>query len=99
LDLITPESAAHLLAIVAQASWRQSFYGSLPVAGHDGTLQGRLVNITGQIVAKTGSLTYDHSLSGYATTQAGNVVAFSIICNDATGQTAPSARLMPSPRE
>ena len=89
LDLITPESAARLLAIVAQASWRQSFYDSLPVAGHDGTLQGRLVNITGQIVAKTGSLTYDHSLSGYATTQAGNVLAFSIICNDATGQTRP----------
>jgi D-alanyl-D-alanine carboxypeptidase/D-alanyl-D-alanine-endopeptidase (penicillin-binding protein 4) len=89
LDLITPESAARLLSIAAQASWRQSFYDSLPVAGHDGTLQGRLINITGRIVAKTGSLTYDHSLSGYATTQSGNILAFSIICNDATGQTRP----------
>jgi D-alanyl-D-alanine carboxypeptidase/D-alanyl-D-alanine-endopeptidase (penicillin-binding protein 4) len=90
LDLITPESAARLLAIAAQASWRQSFYDSLPVAGHDGTLQGRLTNVTGRIVAKTGSLTYDHSLSGYATTQSGDVLAFSIICNDATGQTRPT---------
>jgi D-alanyl-D-alanine carboxypeptidase/D-alanyl-D-alanine-endopeptidase (penicillin-binding protein 4) len=89
LDLITPESAARLLAAVARASWRQSFYDSLPVAGHDGTLQGRLTNIVGRIVAKTGSLTYDHSLSGYATTPSGDVLAFSIICNDATGQTRP----------
>lgn len=89
LDLITPESAARLLAIAAQASWGQSFYDSLPVAGHDGTLQSRLVNVTGRIVAKTGSLTYDHSLSGYATTQSGNILVFSIICNDATGQSRP----------
>jgi D-alanyl-D-alanine carboxypeptidase/D-alanyl-D-alanine-endopeptidase (penicillin-binding protein 4) len=89
LDLITPESAARLLAFAAQASWRQSFYDSLPVAGHDGTLRGRLANTTGRIVAKTGSLTYDHSLSGYATTQSGDVFAFSIVCNDATGQARP----------
>jgi D-alanyl-D-alanine carboxypeptidase/D-alanyl-D-alanine-endopeptidase (penicillin-binding protein 4) len=89
LDLITPESAARLLAIAAQASWRQSFYDSLPVAGRDGTLQGRLTTVAGRIVAKTGSLTYDHSLSGYATTPSGDVLAFSIICNDATGQTRP----------
>ncbi len=89
LDLITPESAARLLAIANQASWRQGFYDSLPVAGHDGTLQGRLINIKGRIVAKTGSLTYDHSLSGYATTQSGNILTFSIVCNDATGQTRP----------
>lgn len=89
LDLITPESAARLLAVASKASWRQSFYDSLPVAGHDGTLQGRLANIAGRIVAKTGSLTYDHSLSGYATTQSGDLLAFSIICNDATGQAHP----------
>ncbi len=89
LDLITPETTARMLASAAQASWRQSFYDSLPVAGHDGTLQGRLVNLTGRIVAKTGSLTYDHSLSGYATTRSGNILVFSIICNDATDQTRP----------
>ena len=89
LDLITPETTARLLAIATQARWRQSFYDSLPLAGHDGTLQGRLINVAGRLVAKTGSLTYDHSLSGYATTPSGDFVAFSIICNDATGQTRP----------
>jgi len=89
LDLITPESAARLLAVAGQASWRQAFYDSLPIAGHDGTLQGRLTNVGGRIAAKTGSLTYVHSLSGYATTASGDLIAFSIICNDATGETRP----------
>jgi len=89
LDLITPESAARLLAVAAQAPWRQVFHDSLPAAGRDGTLQGRLTNMTGRVAAKTGTLTYDHSLSGYATTESGGVLAFSIICNDATGQTRP----------
>jgi D-alanyl-D-alanine carboxypeptidase/D-alanyl-D-alanine-endopeptidase (penicillin-binding protein 4) len=89
LDLITPESAVRLLAVASQTSWHQNFYDSLPVAGHDGTLQGRLKNITGRVVAKTGSLTYDHSLSGYATMQSGDVLVFSIICNDATDKTHP----------
>ena len=89
LDLITPESAGRLLSIASQASWYQVFYDSLPIAGRDGTLQGRLTNANGRIVAKTGSLTYDHSLSGYAKTPSGNILAFSIICNDATGQSRP----------
>ncbi len=89
LDLITPESAVQLLSVAARASWRQAFYDSLPVAGHDGTLQGRLTNISGRIAAKTGSLTYVHSLSGYATTGSGEVLVFSIICNDATAQSRP----------
>lgn len=89
LDLITPESAARLLAIASQASWRQAFYDSLPIAGHDGTLQGRMTNLTGRIAAKTGTLTYVHSLSGYAITRSGDAVAFSILCNDATGEARP----------
>jgi D-alanyl-D-alanine carboxypeptidase/D-alanyl-D-alanine-endopeptidase (penicillin-binding protein 4) len=89
LDLITPDTTGRLLAIAAQASWHQVFYDSLPIAGRDGTLQGRLTDTVGRIAAKTGSLTYDHALSGYATTPTGDVLAFSIICNDATGQTRP----------
>ena len=44
------------------------FHDSLPNAGHDGTLAARLKNLTGRIFAKTGTLTYTHSLSGYAAT-------------------------------
>ncbi len=86
LDLVTPETTARVLATIARTSSAAVFRDSLPIAGHDGTLRGRLVRDAGRIVAKTGSLTYDHSLSGYATTQNAEVLVFSIICNDATGR-------------
>jgi D-alanyl-D-alanine carboxypeptidase len=38
------------------------------------------------VIAKTGSLIYDNSLSGYVTTSDGHVFAFSILCNDQTGR-------------
>ena len=89
LDLISPESAARLLAVAAQSSWSRSFRDSLPIADRDGTLAGRLQSLRDRVSAKTGSLTYDHSLSGYVTTTNNEVLVFSIICNDATGQSHP----------
>ena len=37
-------------------------------------------------MAKTGSLTYTTSLSGYVTAAGGEVMAFSILCNDQTAR-------------
>ncbi|HXI24557.1 MAG TPA: D-alanyl-D-alanine carboxypeptidase/D-alanyl-D-alanine-endopeptidase [Pyrinomonadaceae bacterium] len=91
LDLITPESTARLLAAMTQSNAATIYFDSLPVAGHDGTLAGRLKKIDGRISAKTGSLTYVHSLSGYATTRAGERLAFSILCNDVTAERAAIA--------
>ncbi len=90
LDLVTPESAARLLMVAAQAPWGKTFHDSLPIAGRDGTLHGRLTNVAGRLVAKTGTLTYNHSLSGYAATASDEILAFSIICNDATGPGHPA---------
>src|ERR1051326_726810 len=85
LDLVTPESTARLLAAIAGTNSASIFHDSLPVAGRDGTLSGRLKSEAGRIFAKTGTLTYDHSLSGYAETRNGQVLIFSIFCNDVTG--------------
>ena len=63
----------------------QVFKDSLPLAGHDGTLAGRLKSLTDSVSAKTGSLIYDNSLSGYLTTSKGEMWAFSIMANDQTG--------------
>ena len=84
LDLVTPESTARLLYAMSRTNAATTFHDSLPVSGRDGTLSGRLKNVLGKISAKTGSLTYVHALSGYASTRSGEVLIFSILCNDTT---------------
>jgi len=89
LDLVTPQATARLLMAIAGTSAATAFHDSLPIAGRDGTLGGRLSRAAGRIFAKTGTLTYDHSLSGYAVTPNSEVLAFSIFCNDASGRGNP----------
>ena len=86
LDLVTPEATARLLVAISRTNSATAFRDSLPIAGRDGTLGGRLPREAGRVFAKTGTLTYDHSLSGYAVTPDGEVLAFSIFCNDASGE-------------
>ena len=93
LDLVTPESSARLLLSLSRTASAPVFRESLPVSGRDGTLGGRLKTIIDRVSAKTGSLTYDNSLSGYLTTSDGKSLAFSIMCNDQTGQ-SDSTRLI-----
>ena len=85
LNLVTPEATARLLGLMIETPSAEVFRDSLPIAGRDGTLKFRLrsVNSNG-IAAKTGTLTYINSLSGYATTGDDELLAFSIICNDET---------------
>jgi len=89
LDLVTPEATARLLVAIARTNSATTFRDSLPIAGRDGTLGGRLSRAAGRVFAKTGTLTYDHSLSGYAVTPTNEILAFSIFCNDATNRTNP----------
>ena len=93
LDLVTPETSARLLLALSKTNAGLVFKESLPIAGRDGTLAGRLKTITDSVSAKTGSLTYDNSLSGYLTTSKGRLLVFSIMCNDQTGR-ADSIRLI-----
>ena len=84
LDLVTPEATAHLFLSIARTPAATVFRDSLPVAGRDGTLKFRLRSAAGRILAKTGTLSYVNSLSGYAITADGETLAFSIICNNET---------------
>jgi D-alanyl-D-alanine carboxypeptidase/D-alanyl-D-alanine-endopeptidase (penicillin-binding protein 4) len=105
LDIVTPEATARLHAAIAKASASEVFRDSLPVAGRDGTLSGRLAVTGGRIQAKTGTLSYNNSLSGYVVAADGEPFAFSIICNDETarGSSVPVidaiARLLADYRE
>ena len=94
LDLITPETTGRLLQAIANTGSAAVFHDSLPVAGRDGTLNSRLKQLAGRVAAKTGTLTYTHSLSGYATTPANNTLIFSIMCNDATSADREAMRII-----
>jgi D-alanyl-D-alanine carboxypeptidase/D-alanyl-D-alanine-endopeptidase (penicillin-binding protein 4) len=93
LDLVTPRATAQLLEAIRKTNSAKVFTDSLPIAGTDGTLGGRLKATEGRVVAKTGALTYDNSLSGYFTANNGETYAFSVICNDFVGHSG-SIRLI-----
>ncbi|MEP6636877.1 MAG: D-alanyl-D-alanine carboxypeptidase/D-alanyl-D-alanine-endopeptidase [Acidobacteriota bacterium] len=86
LDLISPKTFVGLLSVISQRGTNQVFRETLPLSGRDGTLGGRLSDLTDRVSAKTGSLTYDTALSGYLARSDGEVLAFSIICNDHTAR-------------
>jgi serine-type D-Ala-D-Ala carboxypeptidase/endopeptidase (penicillin-binding protein 4) len=88
LDLIKPETTARLLLAISKTASASVFRDSLPLAGHDGTLAGRLHKYKDRISAKTGSLTYDNSLSGFVNTADGEPLVFSVMCNDQTARTS-----------
>src|SRR5229473_1975022 len=89
LDLVTPEATARLLVAIGKTNSATTFHDSLPIAGRDGTLASRLQRGAGRIFAKTGAISYVHSLSGYAVADNGEVLVFSIFCNDSTVRTNP----------
>jgi len=83
-DLVTPEAVTALLAFMARQPEAAAFRDALPMAGVDGTLRSRFLGTpaAARIAAKTGTLRYTHALSGYATSAAGERVAFSILLNN-----------------
>jgi D-alanyl-D-alanine carboxypeptidase/D-alanyl-D-alanine-endopeptidase (penicillin-binding protein 4) len=88
--LVTPGATVQLLAHMAKHPHAEIFAECLPEPGGEGTLRRRLTDLKGRVRAKTGTLRYVNSLSGYATTAAGQRVAFSIMLN--AYNPAPGAR-------
>ena len=83
-NLVTPHAVVQLLRYADSEPWGTSFRDTLPVGGVDGSLSDRFKNVAeqGHIYAKTGSLGGVKSLSGYATTEHGDRIAFSILSNN-----------------
>jgi len=83
-DVITPDATAALLMYMSKSRWADAYKNALPIAGVDGTLQNRMKGTAaaGNVRAKTGSLRYVYTLSGYVTTSAGERLAFSIMLNN-----------------
>ncbi len=88
-DLITPTAMVQMLMHMDAHRERATFLSSLPLGGERGsTLEYRLRNRP--VRAKTGSLRFIRSLSGYATRPDGSRVAFTLFANNYTG---PSYRV------
>ncbi len=83
-NLVTPHTVVQLLRYADSQPWGKSFRDTLPLAGTDGSLYDRFktVDVQGRVRAKTGSLGGVKALSGYATTNRGDNVAFSILSNN-----------------
>ena len=83
-NLVSPAAVVQLLQYAYGQPWGKLFEDTLPVSGVDGSLSDRLRTppVKGAVRAKTGSLGHVNALSGYATTTKGQVVAFSILCNN-----------------
>ncbi len=81
-NLVNAETLVRLLTGMArEPATFPLFYESLPIAGVDGTLKGRMRNTRaeGNLRAKTGSISGVSSLSGYVTTLDGERMVFSML--------------------
>ncbi len=83
-NLVTPKAIVQLLRYASSQPWGAAYKSSFPVAGVDGSLSERLKapRLEKRVLAKTGSLGGVKTLSGYATTDSGQTVAFSILSNN-----------------
>lgn len=82
-NLTSANATTALLAMMSTSRWAKDYYDSLPIAGVDGTLRRRMRNPPAfqNVHAKTGTLRWANSLSGYVTTAAGEKLAFSLMLN------------------
>lgn len=79
-----------LKRIWADDRLRGPFAASLPVAGHDGTLESRMRGtvLDARVQAKTGTLSNVRALSGYLETKSGARLVFSLVVNHFTVPTS-----------
>jgi D-alanyl-D-alanine carboxypeptidase/D-alanyl-D-alanine-endopeptidase (penicillin-binding protein 4) len=91
--LVTPEAIVQLLRFMARHRHADVFRESLPLAGVDGTLRNRMKGTAaaGNARAKTGTLRYVNTLSGYVTTKAEEKLMFSLMLNNYDGDAARAA--------
>jgi D-alanyl-D-alanine carboxypeptidase/D-alanyl-D-alanine-endopeptidase (penicillin-binding protein 4) len=86
-DVISPEALLMVLQRMHDPTLQSPFMMALPVAGVDGTLDGRMRDTpaAGNVRAKTGTMSNIRSLAGYVTTRDGERLAFVAMINNFEG--------------
>jgi len=82
-DLVSPETIVKILAAMQSDT---VFYNALPIAGVDGTIRNRMKGTPAEnnLHAKTGSIEFVRSLSGYVDDADGDRLIFSFLSNHFT---------------
>jgi D-alanyl-D-alanine carboxypeptidase/D-alanyl-D-alanine-endopeptidase (penicillin-binding protein 4) len=80
-----PRALVQLLRKAWRAEQAQAFFDSLPIAGVDGTMKGRLIGsrAAGQAYLKTGTLNDTRALAGYVHGASGKMYAVALMVNGA----------------
>jgi D-alanyl-D-alanine carboxypeptidase/D-alanyl-D-alanine-endopeptidase (penicillin-binding protein 4) len=83
-NLISPHTVSLLLRYMSKHKYYSYFYDSLPVAGVDGTLSGKMKKspAAGKVHAKTGTVGHVRNLSGYVESVSGETILFSFLVNN-----------------
>ena len=97
-NYLSPATLIRVLDAMRQSPHYLTFYNSLPIAGVDGTIERRMrgTPAEGNVRAKTGTIDKARSLSGYVTTADGELLLFSILCNNYTVPTSWPTRVQDS---
>ncbi len=82
-DLLSPETIVRVFDRMQSNPDFAAYYAALPIAGVDGTIKSRMrgTPAANNVHAKTGSLGWVRSLSGYVTDADGRRLIFSILAN------------------
>jgi D-alanyl-D-alanine carboxypeptidase/D-alanyl-D-alanine-endopeptidase (penicillin-binding protein 4) len=84
-NYITPDTMVAILTHVQHDErLKSTFEATLPIAGHDGTLENRMRGTAadGNAHVKTGSLTNVRAMAGYVRSADGNTLAFAVFANN-----------------
>ena len=88
-DALSAQTFVQLLTYMSRSNEFESFYASLPVSGMSGTLRGFLAGtaLQGKVHAKSGTIGGTKNYAGYIEMPDGDMWAFAILINCATGKT------------
>ncbi|MEY2873277.1 MAG: D-alanyl-D-alanine carboxypeptidase/D-alanyl-D-alanine-endopeptidase [Pseudomonadota bacterium] len=95
LEKATPQAMVHLLSRAVRGPNGKLLLKSLPIAGVDGTLEGRLRGgaAEGQAWLKTGTLLDTRGLAGYVRTRSGRMLSVCLLANHAENVAAATPAL------
>lgn len=82
---ITARIATDTLSVMFHHPSGELYRQSLSVAGQDGTLAKRMIDLKGRVFAKTGYIGGVRTLSGYIQTRSGRWLCFSFLFNQVPG--------------